>query len=93
MEYNDYKELLKKKDTSKMTRKISIRENITVIVLTLVMTFMEMTALPADLICDLKVKVINPIYFSLMINFLIAFLICWLCRRFLIKEWTFGMHI
>ncbi len=62
------------------------------VVLTLIMTFMEMSALPAALFCDIKIKDIDPICITLMVNFLIAFAICWLCKRFFIKDWKFGLQ-
>lgn len=68
------------------------KENVVVVILTLVMTFMEMTALPAALFCDIKIADINPVYFALMLNFLFAFAICWLCKKFFIKDWHFGLQ-
>lgn len=68
-------------------------ETVAVVILTLVMTFMEMSALPAALFCNVKILDINPIYFTLMLNFLIAFLICLLCKKFIIKDWEFGLHL
>ena len=49
---------------------MGIKKNTTVIavILTLVMTFMEMTALPAVLFCNVKIKDINPIYITLMLH-------------------------
>lgn len=55
------------------------------------MTFMEMTALPAALFIQIQFKDIDPIYFKLMINFLIAFILCGSCRKFLIRGWRFGL--
>ena len=68
------------------------RISIIVVILTLIMTFMEMTALPAALIFNITFKDVNPIYFNLMINFGIAFAICWLCKKFIMKEWKYGLH-
>lgn len=68
------------------------KENVVVVILTLVMTFMEMTALPAALFCNIKIADINPVYFALMLNFLFAFAICWLCKKFFIKDWNFGLQ-
>lgn len=62
------------------------------VILTLIMTFMEMSALPAALFCNAKIKDINPIYIALMLNFILAFAICWLCKNFLIKDWWFGLQ-
>lgn len=67
-------------------------ESIVVVILTLIMTFMEMSALPAALFCDIIIADINPIYFTLMVNFLLAFAICWLCKKVFIKDWHFGLH-
>ena len=49
---------------------------ITAAVLAVIMTFMEMTALPAALFVNIQFKDIEPVYFALMANFLIAFLLC-----------------
>ena len=62
------------------------------IILTLIMTFMEMSALPAALFCNVKIKDINPIYITLMLNFLFAFVICWMCKKIFIKDWWFGLQ-
>lgn len=64
-----------------------------VIILIIVMTFMEMSALPAALFCNIKIKDIDPIYITLMLNFIMAFIICWLCKKFFIKDWRFGLQI
>ncbi len=71
---------------------ISRRVSISVVVLTIIMTFMEMTALPAALFCNIHIRDIEPIYFSLMINFAIAFVLCFICKKTIIKEWNFGMQ-
>ncbi len=68
------------------------KESVIVVILTLVMTFMEMSTLPAALFFNIKIKDINPIYFTLMLDFLLAFVICWLCKKFLIKDWQFGLR-
>ena len=60
-----------------------------VVVLTIIMAFMEMSALPAALFCNVKIKDINPIYITLMLNFLLAFVICWMCKRIFIKDLYF----
>lgn len=65
---------------------------ISAVILTLLMTFMEMTGIPCALFLNIHILDINPIYFALMLNFIIAFIICWLWKRFLCKEWSFGLH-
>ena len=72
---------------------VNKRVSISVVVLTIIMTFLEMTALPAALFCNIQIKDIEPIYFSLMINFIIAFALCFVCRKTVIKEWNFGLKL
>ena len=62
---------------------------VVVVILTLIMTFMEMSALPAALFCNVKIKDINPIYITLMLNFLLAFAIYWIVSSFLCKHLRF----
>ncbi|MDE5801696.1 MAG: CPBP family intramembrane metalloprotease [Lachnospiraceae bacterium] len=69
------------------------RKTVGVVILTLVMTFMEMSALPAALFCNIEIKDINPIYITLMLNFIIAFAICWLCKKIFMKDWYFGLQV
>ncbi len=69
------------------------RTTVVVVILTLIITFMEMLALPAALFCNIKIMDINPIYITLILNFLIAFAICWLCKKLFIKEWWFGLQL
>ncbi len=71
----------------------SIKQEVVIVLLTIIMTFMEMSALPAALFCNIQIKDINPIYITLMLNFLIAFLICWLCKKILVKDWYFGLQL
>ncbi len=66
--------------------------NLWAILLTVLMTIMEMSALPAALFCNVKVEDIDPIYITLMVNFLIAFAVCFICRKTVLKEWRFGMQ-
>ena len=67
-------------------------KTVVAVILTLIMTFMDMSALPAALFCNIKIMDINPIYITLMLNFFIAFAICWLCKKFFIKDWWFGFQ-
>ena len=69
------------------------REFIALVILTLIMTFMEMSALPAALFCNVKIMDIDPIYITLMLNFLLAFAIYWMCKKIFIKDWWFGLHL
>ncbi len=73
-------------------RKKSSKNIIIAAILTLVMTFMEMSALPAALFLNISFKDVEPIYFALSLNFLMAFMVCGLCRITVLKEWNFGLH-
>lgn len=68
------------------------RTTVAVVILIIIMAFMEMTGLPAALFCNVKIKDINPIYITLMLNFLLAFAICWMYKRIFIKDWWFGLQ-
>lgn len=68
------------------------RRTTVAVILALIMAVMEMTALPAALFCDMKIKDISPMYFTLMLNFLLAFAICWICKKLFIKDWWFGLQ-
>lgn len=56
------------------------------------MTIMEMTGLSAGLFVNFEAADINPIYFILMINFAMAWILCWLWHRYLYKDWVFGLQ-
>lgn len=65
---------------------------ISAVLLAVVMTAMEMTALPAALVPDIRIADIDPMYFTLMLNFLLAGALCWLWCYTLGKEWKFGLQ-
>lgn len=68
------------------------KESISLVALTIVMTFMEMSALPAGLFVKIVFADINPVYFALMVNFLIAFLLCFVAKQTILKNWNFGLN-
>lgn len=70
---------------------MKIKNKIILVFLTLIMTFMEMTGIPSAFFFNIKILDINPIYFTLMLNFLIAFILCWLTKKYLITHWYFGL--
>ncbi len=67
-------------------------EIIAAAVLSVLMTFMEMSALPAALFCNIRFKDIEPVYFALMLNFILAFIICGIFKKTLLRNWDFGLH-
>lgn len=67
------------------------KECIIATILTLVMAFIEMSALPMVLFCKIEIADIQPIYIALILNFLIAFCICFILRKMILKDWIFGL--
>lgn len=63
------------------------------LLLVVLMTVMEMTALPAALFVDVRAADIDPMYFTLMVNFLLAGTLCVLWRYTLGRKWHFGMQV
>lgn len=63
------------------------------LLMAVIMTVMEMTALPAALVIHVQAADIDPMYFTLMANFLLAGALCWLWRRTLGRQWRFGMQL
>lgn len=55
------------------------------------MTIMEMLGIPASFFVNINFKDINPIYFTLIVNFILAFILCFILKKTLIKEWNFGL--
>ncbi len=76
----------------KQSQSDHISESIWVILLTVVMTFMEMSALPAALFCNLRILDVDPVCITLMVNFLLAFAICFLCKKTVLQNWHFGLQ-
>ena len=67
------------------------KEYIIATILTLMMTFIEMSALPMVLFCKIEIADIQPIYIALILNFLIAFGICFIFRKAILKDCVFGL--
>ncbi len=62
------------------------------IVLAFIMAFLELSGLPAALFINIEILDIDSMYFILMANFLIAFVICRLFAKFLLKDWNWGLQ-
>lgn len=66
------------------------RELIYIAVLTLVIAFMDITGIPSIFFFNIQVADIEPLYFTLMINFLIIGIIAFLFLRMLCPDWKLG---
>lgn len=59
--------------------------------LTLLIAFMDISGIPSAMIFNIQIADIEPIYFSLMINFLLIGLIAFLYLKFLCPDWRLGL--
>lgn len=68
------------------------REFISIAVLTLIIAFMDITGIPSVFFVHIQAVDIEPLYFALMINFLIIGAIACLFLRVLCPEWELGFR-
>ena len=71
---------------------MSKREFIYIAVLTLVVAFMDITGIPSVFFVNIQVADIDPIYFTLMVNFLIIGVTACLFLRILCSKWEIGFR-
>ena len=67
------------------------RELILIAILTVLIAFMDISGIPSTLLFHIRIADIEPVYFSLMINFLIIGLIAFLYLKFLCPDWKLGL--
>lgn len=67
------------------------RELILVAILTVLIAFMDISGIPSALLFNIQIADIEPVYFSLMINFLIIGVIVFLYLKFLCPDWKLGL--
>ena len=68
------------------------RELIYIAVLTLIIAFMDITGIPSVFFVNIQVADIEPVYFALMVNFLIIGAIAFLFLRILCPKWKLGLR-
>ena len=66
------------------------KELIIVSILTIIIAFMDIIGLPSALFVNVNILDINPIYFTLMVNFIIIGLIAFLTLKYLCPNWKLG---
>lgn len=66
------------------------RELVYIAILTLIISFMDISGIPSIFFVNIQVADIEPIYFALMINFLLMGVITCLFLKILCPEWTMG---
>lgn len=68
------------------------RELIYIAILTAVIAFMDITGIPSAFFVNIKIADIEPIYFTLMVNFLIIGAVSFLFLKVLCPEWKIGFR-
>ena len=61
-------------------------------ILTILLAFMDLTGLPSILFLHIEVLDIAPIYWALMLNFLIIGIIAFLALKYLCPNWRLGLN-
>lgn len=69
------------------------RELILISILTVVIAIMDITGIPSAFFVNIHIFDIDPIYFTLMINFLLIGIISFLFIKYLCPEWRLGFTI
>lgn len=62
-------------------------------VITLIMTFMNITGLPAVLFVNVQILDIQPFYFSLMVNFALTAVVFYVGWKLFFPNWSFGLGL
>lgn len=66
------------------------RELILISILTVIIAVMDITGIPSVFFVNIHIADIDPIYFALMVNFLIIGVIAFLFLKYLCPEWQLG---
>lgn len=66
------------------------RELILISILTVITALMELTGIPSVFLVNIHIADIEPIYFTLMVNFLITGIIVFLFIKYLCPKWELG---
>lgn len=69
------------------------KELVAVGAITLMMAFMEITGLPGRWFPSTQIADIQPVYLSLLLNFTIAGLLCFIGMRIFCPDWPLGMSV
>ena len=60
-------------------------------ILTVSIAFMELTGIPSVIFINIKIVDIEPMYFNLMINFLIIGIVAYFVLKYLCPNWELGL--
>lgn len=67
------------------------RELILIAILTVLIAFMDISGIPSALFFYIQIADIEPVYFSLMINFMMIGVIAFLYLKFMCPDWKLGL--
>lgn len=68
------------------------KEAIIIPILTFLIAFMDITGITTSLILNLQIADIEPMYFTLMVNFVLIGIAAYLTLRFVCSEWKVGLQ-
>lgn len=68
------------------------KELVIIFILTILLAFMDISGLPSALFININILDINPIYFTLMINFIFIGLISFITLKYLCPSWRLGFN-
>lgn len=71
--------------------RIEKRELIAASVITIIMTFMNISGLPATLFVNIQLADVSPFYFSLMANFVLTAVVFFIGWKMFYPSWVFGL--
>lgn len=60
--------------------------------LTVLLAFMDISGLPCSLFLDIQVADIDPVYWTLMLNFVVIGIIAFFALKYLCPGWELGLH-
>lgn len=68
------------------------KEIIIIIILTLVITFMDISGIPSVLLFDIQLADVDTYVFSLMINFILIGILTYVVLKFWCPDWSLGLN-
>jgi membrane protease YdiL (CAAX protease family) len=72
-------------------QKTAKRELAAACIITVLMAFMDISGLPSALFPGIHILDIEPAYFTLMLNFILALALCFALRKLLCPNWALGL--
>lgn len=68
------------------------KELMMIALFTLLIAFMEMTAIPSAFFVNIQFADVEPVYFTLMVNFVLIGLVAFVVLKYLCPDWTLGLR-